>query len=192
MIDKTDVVTLNDPDWQEKVLTFWFEKLGPEVWFVKDADVDQIITTKFSSLYESLRQRAHGLKATEPRATLAMILVLDQFPRNMFRGSAEAFATDAIALRLSQEAIDQSLDAALDQRERQFLYMPFQHSEDLEVQRRSVHLYEKLGLDTVTDFARRHKEVIERFGRFPHRNAALSRTSTDAEKAYLAEPGSGF
>jgi len=181
--------------WPERVRKFWFETLGPEQWFIKDQALDWKITTSFQPLYEDLAVQSDQLRVTSATDTLSLIIVLDQFPRNMFRDTPRAFATDGVALRLAEEAIDAGLDNALSARERQFLYMPFQHSEDVEKHERSLTLYEGLSLESVLDFARRHKQVIDRFdrfGRFPHRNAILGRRSTDDELAYLKQPGSGF
>lgn len=185
-------LTTKDSTWPSQVWAYWFETLQPKDWFVKDNAIDVQIRQQFEPLYEDVIVRSDTLSATTALDTLALILVLDQFPRNMFRNTPRAFASDPVALRLSEEAIAQRLDQSLSARECQFLYMPFQHSEDKEVQVRSVALYEALGLDAALDFARRHKQVIDRFGRFPHRNAILGRASTEAERAYLAEPGSGF
>jgi len=123
---------------------------------------------------------------------LAAILVLDQFPRNMFRGSAQAFATDAQALALSKRAIAEGLDMKLPPEKRCFVYIPFQHSEDLADQRRSLELFTALGNPENLDFAKRHEEIIARFGRFPHRNASLGRATTPEEEAFLKQPGSSF
>lgn len=189
----TDPPTSASQDFQTaEVLKFWFDVLGPDGWFVKDAALDARITESFLTTYEDLSLRQADLHATTAHETLAQILVLDQFPRNMFRDTPRAFATDAVALRLSKEAIASRLDRILSPTERQFLYMPFQHSEDLEDQAQSVRLYEGLGLEGAISFARRHKDVIDQFGRFPHRNEILGRVSTPAEQAYLSTPGSGF
>lgn len=185
-------VQFDDPLWPDKVIAFWFDTLGPDVWFIKDQAVDEQITSQFLSLYHALFDKKDQFVATTANDTLATIIVLDQFPRNMFRNSSRAFGSDDVALRLSDAAIAAELDHELSPRRCQFLYMPFQHSEDAAMQARSVALYEKLGLENALDFARRHKDVIDRFGRFPHRNRVLGRASTDAELAYLAEPGSGF
>ncbi len=185
-------VNSSDPSWPSQVRAFWFETLGPEVWFIKDVVLDQKITAIYQPLFESLIAASDQLRATTAADTLALIIVLDQFPRNMFRDTPRAFASDDVALRLAEEAIAKRLDNELSARECQFLYMPFQHSEDADVQARSIALYEALGLDGALDFARRHKQVIDRFGRFPHRNRVLGRTSTEAEVAYLDQPGSGF
>jgi uncharacterized protein (DUF924 family) len=120
------------------------------------------------------------------------IIVLDQFPRNIFRGDARCFATDADALELAKIAIAEGMDLRLTPNQRIFLYMPFQHSEDKEDQARAIGLYTKLGKPLNLDFALRHQTVVDRFGRFPHRNALLGRASTEEEQAFLAEPGSSF
>ncbi|MEJ2518190.1 MAG: DUF924 domain-containing protein, partial [Methyloceanibacter sp.] len=127
-----------------------------------------------------------------PQGRLAAILVLDQFPRNIYRGSPRAFATDEEALALSRDAIAAGADKELPPEQRAFLYMPFQHTETLADQRRSLELFEALGNPENLDFAARHYEIIERFGRFPHRNAVLGRVSTPEELAFLEQPGSSF
>jgi len=185
-------LTADHSGWPAEVIAFWFETLGPEVWFIKDVSLDQKITAKCQSLYAALFDDRNNLTATTAQDTLATIIVLDQFPRNMFRDTPQAFASDEVALRLAEEAIARGLDKQLDAVACQFLYMPFQHSEEAHVQTRSVKLYETLDLDGALNFARRHKWVIERFGRFPHRNLSLGRTSTKDEVDYLDQPGSGF
>ena len=185
-------VYITDPDWPAHVRAFWFETLGPEQWFIKDVDVDKKITATFQQLYEELAVRPEHCPITTGADALALIIVLDQFPRNMFRDTPRAFATDDVALRLAEEAVAAGLDKTLSARECQFLYMPFQHSEDAAVHVRSIALYEALGLDSVLEFAQRHKQVIDRYGRFPHRNLVLGRCSTKAELDYLEQPGSGF
>ena len=127
-----------------------------------------------------------------PEGYLAAIIVLDQFPRNMFRGDARAFATDEAGLELAKWAIAEGLDEKLTRDQLVFLYMPFQHSEDRDDQARAIALYAMLGKPLNLDFALRHQAVVDRFGRFPHRNALLGRASTEEEQAFLAEPGSSF
>ena len=129
--------------------------------------------------------------ASDPRGSLALVIVLDQFSRNLFRGDPKAFAWDDTALSHARRAIDRGFAPALPVVERQFLYMPFQHSEDLTVQAESVALFETIG-EHALGFARRHQEIIERFGRFPHRNAVLGRESTAEELKFLEEPNSSF
>lgn len=176
----------------DAVLGFWFDELTPAHWFVANAEVDRTIAQRFGDVYARLAMALpEGWPAT-PRGQLAAVIALDQFPRNMFRGTAQAFATDASALRIAQAAIDVGFDRQLPAVQRQFLYLPFQHSEQAPDQERSVALYAALGNEQALDFALRHKAIIDRFGRFPHRNRALGRPSTAEETAFLALPGSSF
>jgi uncharacterized protein (DUF924 family) len=169
--------------WITDVYRFWFEDLQPEAWFRADPAVDATIRERFSDLHRSLM--LNPISAVTPRASVGAVIVLDQFSRNMFRGTPAAYASDSLALRLSQAAIATEFDRLLGGRERQFLYMPFQHSEDLAVQRRSVELFAELGMPEQLGFAEEHRAIIERFGRFPHRNAVLGRTSTSDEVEFL-------
>lgn len=184
--------SIDDPRWRTDVLAFWFDELEPQDWFIKNDTLDQRIEGAFLDLYAQVSRQSGFDDLGDGRDALAHILVLDQFPRNMFRDTPKAFATDAAALQISKNAISSGFDSGLTPRQRQFLYMPFQHSEDRADQVRSVELYAALGLDDALDFARRHKAVIDQFGRFPHRNKILGRTSTVEELAYLKLPGSGF
>jgi uncharacterized protein (DUF924 family) len=169
--------------WIANVYRFWFEDLQPEAWFRSDPAVDARIRERFSDLHRSLM--LNPISVTTPQAAVAAVIVLDQFSRNMFRAAPAAYAADPLALRLSQAAIAAGLDRLLSARERQFLYMPFQHSEDRAVQRRSVELFADLGAPEQLGFAEQHRAIIERFGRFPHRNAVLGRASTPAELEFL-------
>lgn len=181
----------------EDVLAFWFAD-GPgvrrTVWFQKDAAFDAACAG-FAAARDQAKAGAFDGWATTPRGTLALLILLDQVSRNLFRGSAEAFAADPKALALARSAVEQGFDQALHPVERMFIYLPFEHAEDLATQDESVRLFEgvkdSLGELTV-DYAYRHRDVIRRFGRFPHRNAALGRTNTAAEEEYLAQPGAGF
>jgi uncharacterized protein (DUF924 family) len=180
------------------VLDFWFgpSPLAPKAaWFRKDPAFDEVIRTRFSAVVEEAL--AGGLDWPGPRGTLAQILVLDQFPRNLFRGQSRAFAGDARALDLALGLIGSGEHLALQPLERWFVYLPLEHAEDLAVQDRSVALFTALGAEAPSmadalDYAVRHRDVIQRFGRFPHRNPALGRASTPEELAYLTTPGSGF
>nr|WP_316638364.1 DUF924 family protein [uncultured Roseateles sp.] len=188
----------------QQVLDFWFGAAGSaeagqvrQVWFKKDPAFDAEIAERFGTL---VRRGLHGELsdwALAPQTALAKIVLLDQFTRNIFRGSKQAFAGDAQALRTAAALVDASQDLALGTLQRWFVYMPFEHDEGLANQARSVALFERLAaadprMSGALDYAKRHQEVIQRFGRFPHRNAMLGRDSTLAELAYLAEPGSGF
>jgi uncharacterized protein (DUF924 family) len=179
-------------DWIADVLCFWFEELKPAQWFTKDAELDDFILRRFLKVHERVTAAAEGELLTAPRTALAAVIVLDQFSRNMFRGSARAFATDAKALALADKAIARGFDMLLSTNERVFLYLPFEHSENRVMQARSVALFQALGDPKQMRYAEAHKAIIDRFGRFPHRNAILGRTSTAAEEAFLKEPGSRF
>ena len=172
-------------DWAAQVLRYWFEELSTDAWFRKDDGVDAAIRERFDAMYEQLAQ-IRPEQLTTPLECIAAVIVLDQFPRNMFRGTPRAFATDALALSISQHAIAAGLDRQLTQQQRLFLYMPFQHSEDRAVQARSIELFTQLGLAENLDYAHRHQDIVERFGRFPHRNAVLGRQSTTAELQFIA------
>jgi uncharacterized protein (DUF924 family) len=173
-------------------LEFWFGDLSTKDWFRKDAALDERIATRFRDTYQALSEKVPDDWLASPEGCLAAIIVLDQFPRNMFRGDKQSFATDAAALQLSKRAITAGFDAKLDADRRAFLYMPFQHAEDAADQARSVGLFTALGMPLQRDYAERHKAIIDRFGRFPHRNAILGRDSTEEEIAFLKQPGSSF
>ncbi|WP_349773282.1 DUF924 family protein [Sphingomonas sp. KRR8] len=169
-------------DWSERVLAFWFS-LDPAQWFRTDEVLDQQLRRRFGRVHAALRDCPPESFLDSPRRALAAVILFDQFPRNLFRGLPEQFATDPLALAISRDAIALGHDRDLNLDERTFLYMPFQHSEVLADQERALALFETLGDPERLDFARRHHDVIARFGRFPHRNAALGRASTPAELA---------
>jgi uncharacterized protein (DUF924 family) len=181
-----------DEEWIGEVLSFWFDDVGPEAWFRKDSGVDERIRARFLILYEVLSEwPATDALASSERA-LATVIVLDQFPRNLFRGSAQAFATDALAREVATGAVAKGFDAGFDKDRRLFFYLPFEHSEDKGDQLRAVELISSLGDTDLAYWAVRHKAVVDRFGRFPHRNAVLGRASTPEEEAFLQESGSSF
>lgn len=182
MTDFRDEKTAATP---EHVLRFWFSELRPEQWWRPDPQVDRMIRERFAELHEQLAESVSESWLSSPRSRLAAVIVLDQFSRNLYRGDGRAYANDADALALAQESIDAGEDQALSPDERAFLYMPFQHAEDGDTQARSVALFAALGDENYLDFARRHKAVIDRFGRFPHRNAELERTSLPEELEFL-------
>ncbi|MFY9317155.1 MAG: DUF924 family protein [Burkholderiales bacterium] len=171
-----------------EVLEFWFGR-ERKAWFAKDTQFDAEIRSRFLPLYE--QASAGGLSSwhEEPRSCLALVIVLDQFPRNMFRGTARAFAADRLALEAARTIVARGWDKAFTPDERTFAYLPFEHSESLEDQERALQLFE--GSENY-EWARKHYEVVRRFGRFPHRNAALGRASTPEELEFLRQPGSGF
>jgi uncharacterized protein (DUF924 family) len=190
-------------DRSSEVLEFWFGAPGApghgeprEAWFKKHPEFDRESADRFAPLWHEARAGAHADWSDQAHRCLALIIVCDQFPRNMFRGDPQAFATDPRALALAHHVVDREYDLPMSAVERLFAYLPFQHSESLEMQRRSVALYEAMPDHPKKaywlDFAVRHMRVIERFGRFPHRNAILGRASTPEEIAFLKEPGSSF
>ena len=176
----------------QAVLHFWFDETPRTRWFARDEAFDAAIRARFGALHASAAQGELWAWRSTPAGRLAEIVVLDQFSRNLYRGSPRAFAQDGMALVLAQEAVAQGLDAGLSGDERAFLYMPYMHSESRVVQQESLRLFTALGQAENLRFAERHAEIIERFGRYPHRNAALGRTSTAEELAFLQQPGSGF
>jgi len=189
----------------DDILTFWF---GPPSepghtqprghWFARDPAFDAECARRFLDTYEKAAAGELRAWSDEPRSCLALLLLLDQFPRNLFRGSPRAFATDAQAREVARRALARGLDVSLPPVWRWFFYLPFEHSEDLQDQRLAVSLFEALasGNDPTAaeplKYARRHHDIIARFGRFPHRNAVLGRESTPEEAAFLQEPGSSF
>lgn len=173
----------------QDVVDFWFNALKPEQWWKRDENVDADIVSRFSSLYEELSNEVPEVWLASSHGCLAAVIVLDQFPRNMFRDDARTFATDEKSLEISGQMIAAGDDVKLNQRERGVLYLPYMHSEDGKVQMRSIELFESLGDAAQLNFAIKHKQIIERFGRFPHRNKMLGRDSTPEEVEFLNQPG---
>jgi len=181
------------------VHAFWFGAppyaTRPE-WFRKDPAFDATIRARFGDAVAAACAGAYGEWCATPRGALARVLLQDQFTRNIGRDTPAAFAGDARALVTAEDAIGRGFDRALEPVERQFLYLPFEHAEDPAAQERSLALFRALarhtGRDDLLEWAQRHADIVRRFGRFPHRNAALGRTSTADEIAFLATPGSGF
>lgn len=167
-------------DWRRDVLAYWFG-LDPGDWWRSDTAVDEDIRKRFLKLWTEKRQLPVSAFLDDPLTALAAVILFDQFPRNMFRGEAEQFATDHLALAIAKAAVDHGFDDRLQSKERGFLYMPFEHSEILADQKRSLQLFTALGDDYLLGFAKKHHDVIERFGRFPHRNAILGRAPRQAE-----------
>ncbi|PKF49427.1 DUF924 family protein [Enterovibrio nigricans] len=174
------------------VLTFWFDELTPKEWFVKDEKLDETIKSRFGSLLEQAAKSECFEWRDEPVGRLAEIIVLDQFSRNIYRDTPKAFAQDPMALALAQEAVALGIDRELPPERRCFLYMPYMHSESAVVHEEAVRLFNQPGLEHNLDFEIRHKEIVDRFGRYPHRNAILGRESSPEELAFLSQPGSGF
>jgi uncharacterized protein (DUF924 family) len=185
----------------EEILKFWFQE-SSEKWWIKDEAFDRSIRERFEGDLKRAAAGAHEDWKTTPRPCLAYIILLDQFSRNIYRNTPRAFAQDPIALRACLDAVERGLDQSLSHTERIFLYMPMMHSEEIAVQRRGTEIFRKLAdeapaemkasLENNYSYALRHAEIIERFGRFPHRNQILGRTSTPEEIEFLKQPGSSF
>ena len=169
-------------DWRSDVLKFWFG-LKPEQWWKSDPELDHRVRQTFLKLWAEKRQLPVESFLTDPLSAAAAVILFDQFPRNMFRGDAEQFATDHLALAIAKGALDREFDEKLAHDERKFLFMPFEHSEKLDDQNRAVLLFTQLGDEEQVRYAKKHRDVIERFGRFPHRNKLLGRAPRPAEIA---------
>lgn len=196
----------------DEVLTFWFGTLDDDghadaahqrAWFTKDPAFDHQIRVRFGALHAAASAGEHREEAETPRGAVALLVVLDQFSRNLHRDGAAAFANDPAARAIAERSIAAGFDVAVPFAMRSSFYLPLMHAEDLDAQRRCVALYQAwlegststrdvAALEATLPFAHRHAEIIERFGRFPHRNAALGRETTAAEAAFLREPNSGF
>ena len=174
------------------ILDFWFTELTPKQHFAKDAALDEAIRTRFGATLEAATRCELFSWRTTPKGRLAEVLVLDQFSRNVYRDTPRAFAQDALALALAQELVASGQDRSLPLAQRSFAYMPYMHSESALVHTQAVALFDQPGMEDTLRFELRHQVIIERFGRYPHRNAILGRESTPEELAFLSEPGSGF
>jgi len=176
----------------EDVLNFWFQDLSPNDWFKKDPQLDKKISDKFSNLlYATIAGELFEWRRSAT-GTLAQVIVLDQFSRNIFRDRKEAFSQDPLALAIAQDAIEKGFDLELSIQQRGFLYMPFMHSESAFIHRKAAQLFSLKGLELNLDFELKHKAIIDRFGRYPHRNIILNRESTAEEKLFLQEQDSAF
>jgi uncharacterized protein (DUF924 family) len=190
----------------QTILKFWFGDPAVEatdyasrrkLWFGKQPEFDAAIRQQFQPIYEQAASGALDDWQQTPEGCLALLILLDQFPRNLFRDQPQAFATDAKALAVAQQAVEQGFDRQLDPIQRVFVYLPFEHSEDPQFQQQSVALFDQLQtaapeLADTYDYALRHQAVIDRFGRFPHRNEVLGRVNTPEEAEFLTQPGSSF
>ncbi|MBO6521704.1 MAG: DUF924 domain-containing protein [Rhodospirillales bacterium] len=194
----SDTITMSDVT--PAVLAFWFGGLDERsaetqqpFWFKSTPETDTDIRERFLEIHELAKQGKFDAEVKTPDDYLAIVIVLDQFPRNIHRGTPDAFATDPLALKWAKEAIAQGLDKQQQAPyRRMFLYLPFEHAENLDDQHEAVRLFGEMGDDELTGFAVAHRDVIERFGRFPHRNAVLGRVSTPDEEEYLSQPGAGW
>ncbi len=181
-------------DVQRDILDFWFEETQPAQWFQVNPEFDAVIKDRFDDAYDKGARGIFDDWKTDSDGCLALCILLDQFPRNMYRGTPKAFATDGRALVVAKFALAKGFDQVLVPIKRRFLYLPFEHSENLNDQRKCVELFDKMKKDDPLgyDYALRHLKIIEQYGRFPHRNKILSRMNTPEEEEYLAKAGSGF
>jgi uncharacterized protein (DUF924 family) len=166
----------------KEILAYWFGELGFEDWFTRNDETDKAIRRRFEPTWRAWRENIPAAALLDAQAALAAVIVFDQFPRNMFRGTADAFATDALALALARNALACGFEAEVEENQRSFFYMPYMHSENIADQERCVALFS--GTDSLK-YAVEHRDIIARFGRFPHRNQALGRPSTEAELEFL-------
>jgi len=176
----------------KEIIKFWFEEIDPALWWEKDDGFDALLVERFSEVHaHAVRCELYPWRKT-PEGRLAEIIVLDQFSRNMFRDSASAFANDSMSLALAQEAIAVGADESLSAVQRSFLYMPFMHAESLEIHAVAVELFRSNGIRSNLDFEFKHQRIIEKFGRYPHRNKVLGRQSSVDEIEFLTQAGSSF
>ena len=176
----------------QEIIYFWFKEIDQKKWWVKDLQFDQEIKTRFGEIHKAAHSNQLGSWRVSPLGRLAEIIVLDQFSRNIYRGLPESFASDPLALKLAQEAVANGADKELEQIQRLSLYMPYMHSESLEVHDQALKLFENLGLESNLKFEHAHRNIILMYGRYPHRNEILGRDSSPEEIEFLSKPGSSF
>lgn len=174
------------------IIDFWFNEIDQKLWFKKDQVFDQLLSERFGSIHQQAIMGELFSWRSTAQGRLAEIIVIDQFSRNLFRDSAKAFAYDSLALCLAKQAVELEVDKALSTTEKSFLYMPFMHSESAVIHQQAVKLFSQKGLEVNYEFELKHKAIIDRFGRYPHRNETLGRTSTPEEIKFLSQPGSSF
>lgn len=176
----------------QAILIFWFETLSPKDWWVKEARIDELIKERFLTIHHQAAEGQLSQWRESAEGRLAEIIILDQFSRNIYRDTPRAFACDDMSLSLAEEAVALGVDKQLPSQQRAFLYMPYMHSESLSIHEKAVELFSQDDLSANLEFEWAHKKIIERFGRYPHRNAILGRESNEEELAFLKEPGSHF
>lgn len=176
---------MSTENWHESILNFWFHELMPKQWFQSSAELDDEISRRFGASLKKLELGLPSTTKTDAQCALAAIIALDQFSRNIYRKSAAAFSNDAQACSLAHTVIDKSMHKSLDANGQYFVFMPFMHSENLQDQERGIELFIEIGNKDALKYAVEHHGVIEKFGRFPHRNAVMGRTNTPEEEVYL-------
>tara|TARA_R110000824_G_scaffold61387_2_gene163253 strand:+ start:201 stop:734 length:534 start_codon:yes stop_codon:yes gene_type:complete len=175
-------------NWPEKILSFWFQELDPKDWWVKSEAMDTICESRFLELWDEQKLKTAPDFLTSPEIALAAVILFDQIPRNMFRDNVRAYSTDYLAQKIAENAVRMELDRHLSEEQRVFLYMPFMHAEDIRLQKKSVALFNRLGRNQ--KFANEHRDVIAKFGRFPHRNKVLGRQFLPGEQAAIDDGAS--
>lgn len=191
LADKIGVIFLGDRMYK-KIIDFWFDEIEKFQWWKKDEGFDILIKSRFLNIHIAATKCELFSWRKTSLGMLAEIIVLDQFSRNMFRDKPESFAYDSIALALAQSAVKEGYDLELNDEQRSFLYMPFMHSESLLIHEEAIRLFTQLGMSSTLEYEYKHKEIINRFGRYPHRNKILGRKSTPEEIEFLTLPGSSF
>ncbi|MBV8209030.1 MAG: DUF924 domain-containing protein [Burkholderiaceae bacterium] len=176
----------------ETVIHFWFDEIAPKQWWARDPTFDASLATRFGATHSAATRCELYAWREHPTGRLAEVIVLDQFSRNIYRDDLRSFASDPLALALAQEAVRVGADVALSKEQRAFLYMPFVHSESAAMHEWALRLLAAPGMESSLDSERRHKAIIDRFGRYPHRNRILGRTSTPEELEFLTHEGSWF
>ena len=174
------------------VIDFWFNEISPAQWWVKDEAFDQEIRKRFLDIHQRANRGELYPWRTTAEGRLAEIIVLDQFSRNIFRDQPQSFASDALALILAQEAVSRQEDQNIAENRRSFMYLPYMHSESIVIHQQAVKLYAMLGNASNLEFELKHRDIIEKFGRYPHRNSILMRESSEEELAFLQQPNSSF
>jgi len=185
-------MSLSKGNGMQDVIDFWFKEIDQKKWWVKNLPFDHEIQSRFGSIHKAACDNELSSWRVSPLGRLAEVIVLDQFSRNIYRGLPESFASDPLALKLAQEAVSIGADKELEQIQKLFLYMPYMHSESLEVHDQALKLFEDLGLESNLKFEYAHRNIILKFGRYPHRNEILGRESTPEELIFLSQPGSSF
>ena len=176
----------------QSIIQFWFSDIASPKWWAKDSGFDQLIIDRYGEIHRQACRCELSHWRANPLGRLAEIIVIDQFSRNICRDTAAAFAHDSLALALSQEAISLGVDKDMSSDQKAFLYIPHMHSESLSIHDRALELFDQSGLEKNLAFEKKHRDIIVKFGRYPHRNDLLNRQSTDEEKAFLLQPGSSF
>lgn len=176
----------------DTIIDFWFEEIDPKLWWVKDTHFDSMLKERFGELVQQAKRGELYHWRTTPEGRLAEIIVLDQFCRNIYRDTPESFAADPMALTLAQEAVALNIDSELKGKQIPFLFMPYMHSESPRIHEVAMILFNRESAKGNLEFERRHKAIIDRFGRYPHRNEILGRESTAVELEFLSQPGSSF